>query len=494
MHGLIFFYIRKFADLLVIGATSPAGTHSPVAASAANYLPSGVYPDEDATALLKEIAATTGTPLPELIGRFGEFLAPHLVKIAAATIDPSWRTLDLIEHTESLIHTMVRADKPGASPPVLEALRAAPDEVHLVYSSRRRLCVLAAGLIRGMARHYGETVTITETSCMLRGDPFCSFVIRKAGRDTDVPATRLVDTVVLPAGARADDDVHVVAGGSLADDPLPERIGRHTVLALIGSGSMGRVYLAIDDRLGRRVAIKVLHPARARDPDARLRFVRESRLAASVEHPNVLTIHEVGEEGGVPYTVMQLLEGEPLSGLRDRGADVAETLRIGREIASGLAAAHARGLVHRDIKPENIFLEGPSRSVRIIDFGLARAAGDDDTRVTVENAIVGTPAYMAPERIGGGPPDAAGDLFGLGVILYELLARRLPFEGSSLVTILAAISRGQPTHLAEAAPDIPAGVCDLVMRLIAHDKADRPRDARAVVDAITVLERTLAAS
>jgi serine/threonine protein kinase len=209
-----------------------------------------------------------------------------------------------------------------------------------------------------------------------------------------------------------------------------------------------------------------------------------------------MTIHQVGEDRGLPFIVMQHLQGCTLAELQRAGErlPLGDVLRIGREIAEGLAAAHACGLVHRDIKPDNIFLEGRGRSVRIIDFGLARDVGADSAQVTVDGAVVGTPAYMPPERIGAQDLDSKSDLFGLGVILYEVLAGRLPFEGRSMVTMLAAISRGQPLALAEAAPQVPAAVASLVMRLIAHDKAERPADAQAVASEIAALERTLPAT
>jgi serine/threonine protein kinase len=241
------------------------------------------------------------------------------------------------------------------------------------------------------------------------------------------------------------------------------------------------------------VAVKVMNPAKARDAVARRRFIRESRAAAAVEHPHVMTIHQVGEDRGLPFIVMQYLQGRTLAAVQHAGErlSLGDVLRIGREIAEGLAAAHACGLVHRDIKPANIFLAGRGQSVRIIDFGLARDIGTESSQVTVDGAIVGTPAYMPPERIGSEDLDTRSDLFGLGVILYELLAGRLPFEGPTMVAMLAAISRGQPLPLAEAAPQVPAAVTSLVMRLIAHDKADRPADALAVAAEIAALERTL---
>ncbi|MFN9999695.1 MAG: heme NO-binding domain-containing protein, partial [bacterium] len=159
VHGLIFFDLRKFADLLSTGTSSPPGLRSTIVRSTTAYLPSAVYPDAEAVSLLQSIADSIGRPLPDTLGRFGEFLAPHLVKVAGTSINPAWRTLDLIEHTESLIHSMIRAANPGAEPPVLETVRIGPDELQLVYNSPRRLCPLAKGLMRGMALHYGESIS-----------------------------------------------------------------------------------------------------------------------------------------------------------------------------------------------------------------------------------------------------------------------------------------------------------------------------------------------
>ncbi len=511
MHGLIFFYLQKFADVAAAGGTSWKGVRSSVTTTASKFLPSGVYPDADAVAILSSIADTTGRPLPSILEEFGEFLAPHLIKVASPVVDPAWRTLDLIEHTEAIIHTMVRNTTPGAAPPVLETVRQSPDELHLVYSSARRLCPLAVGLMRGMAAHYKETIRIEEPSCVLRGDPVCSFVIEHVATDTHEPRSPLTETLVFsPSMDLATDQLAAGAGQTAAfvndadRDVLPATIGGYKVLATIGRGAMGQVYLAEDDRLERRVAIKVMHPARARDPASRQRFVRESRATAAIEHPHVVTIHQVGEhrqggdDVGLPFIVMQCLHGDTLGAYRANVGRVPlpEALRIGREIAEGLAAAHRRGLVHRDIKPDNIILEGPSREVKIIDFGLARDIGDADSsaHVTVEGAVVGTPAYMAPERLGDHPADARADLFGLGVMLYEMLADRLPFTGTSMMAMLASIAHGSPTPLRSVASDVPDDVSNLVMQLIAHDPADRPATARAVADAIAALELRLASS
>lgn len=490
MHGLIFFYIQKFAETAGHATRTDGGIRPSVAAGVPRYLPSGVYPDGEAVALLQSLAESTGQPLPETLEQFGRFLAPHLLKVAGRHVDPAWQTLDLIEHTEAIIHAMIRTANPGALPPVLETVRPALDELHLIYSSQRQLCPLAVGLMRGIATHYHEELVIDEPSCMHRGDPFCSFVIRRLAHETHAAPAALTDTTDVVRGAEP-----AIASpvGAAAEDSPPATIGGYTIVRLIGQGGMGRVYLARDEKLRRDVAIKVLHPSKARDPDATRRFLREGRATAAVDHPHVLTIHQVGEERGLPYIVMQRLVGRTLKAARQAEGrlPLPEVLRIGREIAEGLAAAHRQGLVHRDIKPDNVFLQEPHGQVRIIDFGLARTGTDEGLDATVDGSIVGTPAYMSPERVGGGTLDAKSDLFGLGVILYELLAGRLPFEGTSLVSILAAISRGAPPDLEAVAPDVPAPVARLVMRLIAHEKTDRPADAATVAAELAALERAL---
>jgi serine/threonine protein kinase len=323
--------------------------------------------------------------------------------------------------------------------------------------------------------------------------------VQSQGHETYAARSAVYDTIQF---LKPDDSVaQTLAGPPLPlnpenrspdrDEPMPATIGGYSVLKIIGQGGMGRVYLARDERLDRDVAIKVLHPSRARDRAARLRFLREGRAAAAVEHPHVMTIHQVGEENDLPFIVMQRLDGCTLTEYRERTGrvPVAEALRIGREAAEGLAAAHKLGLVHRDIKPDNIFLVGPKHRVKIIDFGLARDAAEDGAKLTVDGAVVGTPAYMSPERIGEQEIDARGDVFGLGVILYELLSNRLPFEGKSMVSVLASISRGDPPQLRDIAPDVPEAVCNLVMRMMAHDKKDRPKTAADVADELAALER-----
>jgi predicted hydrocarbon binding protein len=494
VHGLIFFYIQKFADEATSGKTTWLKLRDTVTASDNRYLPNEVYPDEDAIELLQKIADTCGEPLPELIERFGEFLAPHLIKVASQNIDPTWRTLDLIENTEDIIHTMVRTAKPGAEPPVLETVRHSPNELHLVYSSSRQLCLLAKGITRGLANHYGETILIEETSCMHKGDPFCCLVIQDGSNDTHSANSPLSETLTFDP--QSGDSLrplranwHSTPSGT---STTPSTVDNFAIKGLIGRGGMGHVYKGFDTKLDRNIAIKVLHPSRAQDEVSKKRFLRESKTAASINHPSIVTIYQIGEHDRLPYIAMQLINGPNLSEYRAQQGGlipIPEAVRIGREISEGLAAAHEKDLVHRDIKPDNILLEEPNQHVRIIDFGLAHEAGDQEGRLTIDNAVIGTPAYMSPERIGTDEVNAKSDLFGLGVILYEMISGKLPFDGKSMVSILAAISRGKPTAIDMLVPDMPQDLADLIMQLLSSERAKRPANANEVVRRLRAIEK-----
>ncbi len=493
VHGLIFFYIQKFAETLERAGIGKMPHRTTVSGVPRSFLPTKSYPDEEAVALLSSMADASNAPLQSLLERFGVFLGPHLVKVAGQHVDPSWKTLDLIENTESVIHTMVRATTPEATPPVIQTVRTAVDELQVIYTSSRRLCRLAGGIIRGVAEHYGEAIEIRQDACMLDGAPFCTFLVRLARPETNDSHASHAETLQLDSSAdgslSVSDEGPLVAGRAF-EEPLPTVIGGHRVLRLLGQGGMGRVYLARDELL----------PSRADDPSARKRFLRESRAAAKVEHENVVTIYQVGEHPlpgrahGLPFFVMQRLSGSPLTVFREELGrfPVGEALRIAREIASGLHAAHTVGLIHRDIKPENVFLEGQAKRVKIIDFGLASDRGGDDMRLTVDGAIVGTPAYMAPERMSNKDAvDSKADIFGLGVLLYEMLTGAFPFDGTSIVSMLASISQGKPRPLAERLPEIPTNVATLVMQMIAWEKADRPESCEAVAQQIAAIEASL---
>jgi serine/threonine protein kinase len=280
------------------------------------------------------------------------------------------------------------------------------------------------------------------------------------------------------------------------------RLGLYRILRVLGAGGMGVVFEAEDTQLRRPVALKVLHAAQAAGAAARERFVREARSAASLDHDHIVTIHQVGEDRGVPYLAMQLLKGQSLQDRLEaanqrRAAPLlpAEVLRIGREVAEGLAAAHARGLIHRDIKPANIWLEtlaggeGMDSSrfrVKILDFGLARPTAD--AHLTQEGVIIGTPAYMAPEQARAGAVDQRSDLFSLGCVLYLLGTGHMPFKGPDAITTLVSVALDSPRRPREVNPEVPPALSDLVMRLLARDPTERPSSAQEVVAALRLIE------
>jgi len=259
------------------------------------------------------------------------------------------------------------------------------------------------------------------------------------------------------------------------------RLGPYRVLRLLGAGGMGIVFEAEDPRLQRRVALKVLRPVLLADGSARRRFLREARAIAALKHDHIVTIHQVAQARGIPFFAMEFLTGETLEDrLRRTGRPaVATTLRIGREIAAGLAAAHRRGLVHRDIKPANLWLEADTDRAKILDFGLALTA-DHGEPLTLHGAVLGTPGYMAPEQATGQSVDARCDLFSVGVVLYRLCAGRLPLAGNEGIGTPPAGDDGRLSPPHAFCPDVPPALSLLVMRLLARSAADRPRSADVV--------------
>jgi serine/threonine protein kinase len=254
-------------------------------------------------------------------------------------------------------------------------------------------------------------------------------------------------------------------------------LGTYEVLEVIGRGGMGLVLKALDPALQRLVALKVLAPHLAVSTTARRRFVREGRAAAAVRHEHVVAVHAVHEAEGLPYLVMQYVPGESLQARLDRAGplDVAEVVRIGYETASGLAAAHEKGLIHRDIKPANLLLEDSPARVRITDFGLARAA--DDVPLTQQGVVAGTPEYMAPEQARGEPIDPRADLYALGCVLYACCTGAPPFHGEAPVTVLRRVTEEEPPPVREQNPDVPAWLEQFITRLLAKDPADRVQTA-----------------
>jgi serine/threonine protein kinase len=267
------------------------------------------------------------------------------------------------------------------------------------------------------------------------------------------------------------------------------RLGPYRILRVLGSGGMGVVFLAEDPQLQRLVALKAMLPTLAASGTAKQRFLREARTAAALKHDHIVTIHQVGEDRGAPFLAMEFLDGESLSErlARERKLPLSEVLRIGREIADGLEAAHQRGLIHRDIKPANIWLEGGRGRVKILDFGLARAAAEE-AHLTQPGMIVGTPAYMAPEQAQGERIDGRCDLFSLGCILYQMATGEPPFGGTDTISTLLAVATRQPRAAHELDPGLPRPLSELIARLLAKDPAGRPQSSKVVVEILRDVE------
>jgi serine/threonine protein kinase len=263
------------------------------------------------------------------------------------------------------------------------------------------------------------------------------------------------------------------------------RLGGYIVRRLLGQGGMGMVFHAEDAHLQRPVALKVLKPDLAKNPEYRERFLRESRAAAALQSDHVVRIYQAGEDRGIPFLAMEFLQGGPL--YRGSPMPALRAVRLAKEIALGLAAAHERGLIHRDIKPANIWLEAPHDRVKILDFGLVRST-KDELQLTQTGLVVGTPAYMSPEQARGEALDFRTDLFSLGSVLYEMLAGEQAFKRESITALLTALLLAEPPPLEERRPELPPALSQLVHQLLAKKPADRPASAREVAQALGQIE------
>lgn len=256
------------------------------------------------------------------------------------------------------------------------------------------------------------------------------------------------------------------------------RIGPYSVLTLIGEGGMGAVFRARDNRLKRDVALKTMRKKWSDSAVGRKRFVEEARSMAAVHHDNVATVFEVGIHDATPYLAMEMLEGKPLNELIKENTRFStdQVFRLVREVASGLAAAHQRGIIHRDIKPANIWIESPSGRAKILDFGLAIAGGHFD-RFSHRGSVLGSPAYLSPEQSRGEPLDDRSDLYSLGVVLYQVCAGRPPLLCKTIPQQLIANICDSPPPLHEIQPELPHPLCDLIHQLLEKEPRNRPKSA-----------------
>jgi len=296
--------------------------------------------------------------------------------------------------------------------------------------------------------------------------------------------------------------------GSVSEPEQPAAIGRFRIVRRLGVGGMGVVYEGIDDMLGRRAAVKILNE-RTDDEVGRQRFLREARAAAAVSHDNVGTIYEVGEDEERLFLAMEYIDGQTLRALMHLDPpDIPRTLEIATEVAAALAAAHRAGLVHRDLKPDNVMIERGSGRAKVLDFGLAKLAGDPDhspldvarrstlppaaadaamaAELTVDGHVLGSPGYMSPEQLNAQKLDARTDVWAFGVLLYELLEGRRPFAHESAVELVLEICTQPMAPFTRT--DLPAPLTRLVSTCLGKNADERPRDGDALLEALSAID------
>ncbi|HEY0380118.1 MAG TPA: serine/threonine-protein kinase [Pyrinomonadaceae bacterium] len=306
----------------------------------------------------------------------------------------------------------------------------------------------------------------------------------------------------LPAIAR---DAWVLFGEATADAHVGRVVGPYRITGRLGAGGMGEVYLAQDARLGRAVALKILHDHFARDGARLRRFQREARAASALNHPNILTIHEVGERDGLHFISTEFIDGRTLRELIASNAlSLEEVLDIGVQLASALSAAHAAGIIHRDVKPENVMRRG-DQLVKILDFGIAKLteqpsselSGEAPTLIkgqTEAGMVMGTAGYMSPEQARGLGVDERTDVWGLGCVLYEMLAGRAPFAGETRVDTLVSVLEREPAPLLNPAEDAPAELLELqriVMKALSKERSARYSSAAEMLEDLRGVSRSV---
>ncbi|MEO8278789.1 MAG: protein kinase [Ideonella sp.] len=275
-------------------------------------------------------------------------------------------------------------------------------------------------------------------------------------------------------------------GGTQTSDVTVQEVGRYLIKGSIGRGGMASVFRAHDPAIGRDVAIKFLHASFCADEEYRARFLQEARAAGGLSHPNIVTVHDVGEIEGRPYMAMELLEGDPLNAAMTNQTPLAvrDVVLIGIQLAKALGYAHDRGIVHRDIKPGNIMLQRRNMSIKVTDFGIAHVESPDSEQRTRIGDVLGTPQYMSPEQTQGLKLDGRSDLFSTGILLYQMLTGKRPFQGDTLIAVAVKITNESPEAIEKVRPGVPASLRRVVDRCLAKAPEKRYQNGEELADAL----------
>ncbi len=281
---------------------------------------------------------------------------------------------------------------------------------------------------------------------------------------------------------------------------IGQTVSHYAFIEKLGAGGMGEIYKARDSRLKRMVAVKVLAPGKTRDPVGRRRFIQEAQAASALNHPNIITIHDILPDGDTQYMVMEYVPGKTLQGLISAGRlPISQVLQLGTQMANALGVAHAAGIIHRDFKPANVMVTS-SGLVKVLDFGLAKLTdlssrmeltsdGEANTLtsapLTREGSIMGTVNYMSPEQAEGLKVDARSDIFSFGAVLYEMVTGHRAFDGDSGISTLSAVLRDEAKPIQEMAPDVPAEFADIVNRCLRKNPAARWQSMTEVETALS---------
>jgi len=320
-----------------------------------------------------------------------------------------------------------------------------------------------------------------------------------------IPGPGKIDSGPLPEAALTDGGTVINDPGSLSrslpgrtigsSDAAPIRqVGRYQVIGKLGEGAMASVYKAYDPSIDRSLVIKFLHPELCRDAETRNRFLREAKAAGVLSHPNIVTVFDVGEIEGRPYIAMELLDGGPLSESLVEGQvlPVREVVSIGMQLASALGYAHSRGVVHRDLKPSNIIRLSGTGTVKLADFGIAQVSTAEAGEQTRAGTVLGTPYYMSPEQAVGDRCDARSDLWAVGVILFQLVSGKRPFEAETVVSLLYRIVNEAPKPpIEELGKGIPAALRRVIARCLKKKAEKRPQNGKELEEALGKIQREL---